>query len=73
MQGLELFSVVALLRDLPEHGLSRGQVGTVIDVHSPSAAEVEFVDSHGHTYGLLALRAEDLMQLHHQPLPLVAA
>jgi len=28
---LDLHKMVALLRDLPEHGLVRGQVGTVVD------------------------------------------
>jgi len=73
MPKLELFSTVALLRDLPEHGLLRGQVGAVVEVYSPTDVEVEFVDSDGYTYGLLTLRAEDLILLHHQPLTQVAA
>ncbi|TAF87779.1 MAG: DUF4926 domain-containing protein [Oscillatoriales cyanobacterium] len=28
---MKLLDVVALLEDLPEHGLYRGQVGTVVD------------------------------------------
>src|SRR5579871_2753626 len=47
MDELELLSEVAVLRDLPEHGLVRGQVGTVVAVLSPEAAEVEFVDDEG--------------------------
>ena len=67
MTNFELFTVVALLRDLPEKGLLRGQVGTVVDTHSPTAAEVEFVDDEGRTYALTTLRTADLMELHHQP------
>jgi hypothetical protein len=73
MPNLELFSVVALLRDIPEQGLSRGQVGTIVEIYSPSDAEVEFVDSEGQTYGLTTLRADDLIRLHHQPLAQFAA
>jgi hypothetical protein len=73
MAPLELLSVVALLRDVPEYGLSRGQVGTVVELYSPSDAEVEFVDSEGQTYALTTLSVEDLIRLHHQPLTQVAA
>ncbi len=68
MPNLELLSVVALLRDVPEHGLIRGQVGTIVELHSLSVAEVEFSDTEGRTYALAALHAEELMRLHHQPL-----
>jgi hypothetical protein len=73
MQNLELFASVALLRDLSEHGLRRGQVGTVVELYSPTDAEIEFVDSNGRTYGLLTLPAEDLIRLHHPPLSQIAA
>jgi hypothetical protein len=62
---MELFAEVALLRDVPEEHLKRGQVGTVVDVHSPEAVEVEFVDRDGQTYALVALDVRDLLQLSH--------
>ena len=31
MEGLELLSVVALTKDLPERRLRRGQVGTIVE------------------------------------------
>ncbi len=31
MNELDMHALVALLRDFPEHGLVRGQVGTVVD------------------------------------------
>ena len=73
MQTLELFSVVALLRDMPEHRLLRGQVSTVVEVYSPFEAEVEFADNEGHTYGLTMLRSDDLIRLHHNPADQIAA
>ena len=58
-----LLSVVALLVDLPERGLVRGQVGTVVEMLAPGVFEVEFSDDDGRTYASLALRADQLMQL----------
>jgi hypothetical protein len=72
MPDLELLSEVALLADMPEHGLVRGQVGTVVELLSPSVAEVEFCDDQGHTYALAALRFEELIRLRHPPIERVA-
>ena len=58
--------VVALLADLPEHGLVRGQVGTVVEILD-GAYEVEFSDDNGKTYAELALKANQLLLLHHRP------
>jgi hypothetical protein len=68
MADLELLSVVALMRDLPEAGLARGQVGTIVEVLGPQVFEVEFSDDGGRTYASLALRSNDLLRLHHEPL-----
>jgi hypothetical protein len=67
MAEIELHSVVALLEDLPEQGLVRGQVGTVVEVWVPGVYEVEFSDDDGRTYALVSLKAEQLMRLHHEP------
>ncbi|MDQ6693067.1 MAG: DUF4926 domain-containing protein [Chloroflexota bacterium] len=61
------FDIVALVEDLPEHGLSRGQVGTVVELLPPDACEVEFSDNEGRTYAEMALRGEQLMVLHYHP------
>ena len=60
------FDVVALLQDLPEKGLLRGQDGTVVELLSPDVFEVEFCDNQGKTYASLALRADQLLVLHHE-------
>jgi hypothetical protein len=65
---LELLSVVALLADLPEHGLIRGQVGTVVERLAPGVYEVEFSDDAGRTYASLAVPGEQLLVLHHEPI-----
>jgi len=65
--NLQLLDVVALAGDRPEHGLWRGQVGTVVELLASRAFEGEFVDNQGHTYAMIALRAEQLVLLHFEP------
>jgi hypothetical protein len=67
MRELKLLSVVALLEDGADHGLLRGQVGTVVERLAPSVYEVEFSDDGGRTYASLSLRADQLLPLHHEP------
>jgi hypothetical protein len=62
-----LLDVVALIEDIPERGLSRGQVGTVVEELAPDVFEVEFSDNQGRTYDILALRADQLMVLRYEP------
>ncbi|HIG75820.1 MAG TPA: DUF4926 domain-containing protein [Bacteroidetes bacterium] len=62
-----LFDVVALTEDLPTHGLSRGQVGTVVEKYEGGAMEVEFSDGSGRTYALLALRPDQVLVLRFAP------
>ena len=64
---IKLLDVVALTEDLPERGLSRGQVGTIVESLTPDVFEVEFSDDEGRTYATLALRADQLMVLHYRP------
>jgi hypothetical protein len=65
--NIRLLDVVALTADLPERGLLRGQVGTVVEALAPGVFEVEFSDDRGHTYAQVALRDSKLMVLHYQP------
>ena len=67
MAEIDMLSVVALLEDLPEHGLVRGQVGTVVERWTPGVYEVEFCDDNGRAYAMVALTADQLIQLHHEP------
>ena len=64
---IHLLDVVALTEDIPDRGLLRGQVGTVVESLGPGAFEVEFVDNEGRTYATLPLRASQLLVLHYQP------
>lgn len=51
---------VVLLRDLPEHGLKRGDIGAVVMVYSAAHVEVEFVLPTGRTQALVILGTDDL-------------
>ncbi|MEO6860889.1 MAG: DUF4926 domain-containing protein [Microcoleus sp.] len=65
---IKLLDVVALLEDLPEQGLYRGQVGRVVDEYDAEFVEVEFSHLQGCAYALEALSKSQLMILHHSPL-----
>ena len=65
---IQLLDVVALTTDIPEYGLYRGQVGTVVDILADGQAfEVEFCDREGHTYESVGLRPDQLMVLCFEP------
>ena len=64
---IQPFNVVALTEELPQRGLVRGQVGTVVEVLARGVFEVEFSDDSGKTYATLALRADQLLVLHYEP------
>jgi hypothetical protein len=66
MTDIKMLAVVALLEDIPERGLVRGQVGTVVEKLAPGVFEVEFSDNEGRTYASLALQARQLLVLHHE-------
>lgn len=65
--GVDILDVVALTEDLPERGLYRGQVGTVVEILEPGVFEVEFSDEDGCAYASVALKAEQLLVLHYEP------
>ncbi len=62
----KLFDVVALLENVPEHSLIRGQVGTVVENLAPGVFEIEFSDNEGRTYASAALKSSNLLVLHHK-------
>lgn len=54
---------VALLKNLPEKELFRGDVGVIVAVLSDRVAEVEFTDSAGKTRIVTPLEFENLIRL----------
>ncbi len=63
MSDVELLDTVALLRDLPEFGLVRGQVGAVMDDAGGDCVLVEFADFEGRSVSLPTIRRADLLRL----------
>lgn len=59
MRFKELQTVV-LDRDLPEHGLRKGDLGAVVQVYEPDGLEVEFVSASGRTEALVTLKERDV-------------
>jgi hypothetical protein len=52
---------VILTRDLPQHGLKRGDIGAVVMVHGAGEAfDVEFVSMDGQTIALETLQPADI-------------
>jgi hypothetical protein len=64
--SIKLLDTVALLDDLPERRLKRGEVGTVVEILAHNVYEVEFCDDDGQTYAELALRRDQLIPLHNR-------
>ena len=67
MKLIPILAVVALLEDLPDRGLTRGQIGTVVEHlerDSEQALLVEFSDEQGRTYAIIDLRPDQLVVLH---------
>jgi hypothetical protein len=69
---MELLSVVAILKDVPEKGILRGQVGTLVESLAPAIWLVEFSDTMGRTCALIEVREEEMIALHYEPLQQVA-
>ncbi len=66
---MKLLDVIALIKNLHEKHLYKGQVGTIVETYEPDVFEVEFVDLQGKTYAVETLNASQVMQLYYQPLP----
>jgi len=62
-----LLDAVALLADVPAHRLSRGQVGTVVELLDETTSLVEFSDEQGRAYALAPCPRADLLTLHYIP------
>jgi hypothetical protein len=64
MVNYKILDVVALLRDIPEKKLIKGQVGTIVEQLDDNFFDVEFVNKHGETTALEPLKGTDLFLLH---------
>jgi hypothetical protein len=67
MNQIALLSPVALIEDVPSQGLTKGQIGTVVELlqhDGEQALLVEFSDETGQTYAMADLKPEQLLALH---------
>ncbi len=55
-----VLDTVVLDRDIPEHGLRRGDLGAVVEMYDPDGLEVEFVTASGRTAALVTLTTRDV-------------
>lgn len=55
-----VLDTVVLDKDLPEHGLRKGDLGAVVEVYKPVGLEVEFLTASGRTEALMTLAARDV-------------
>jgi hypothetical protein len=62
-----ILDVVALLTDLPEQQLARGQVGTIVEQLDDKTLLVEFSDDQGRAYAVTPCPRADLLVLHYVP------
>jgi len=63
MEAIKELDTVAVLKDIPEKNLLRGNVGIVIADVSNTKAEVEFIDKNGKITSLVTLNKKDLLRL----------
>lgn len=69
MEKLNELTAVALLKDLPESELRKGDVGTVVLELSDKMVEVEFVNKDGTTHSITVVPVEALIKLNMDPKP----
>jgi len=65
MSQVKLLDTVALLKDLPEYGLVKGQIGVAVEELAPKVFEVAFANIQGETLAMLPLQTEFLMVLYY--------
>jgi hypothetical protein len=67
MMEFRTLDVVVLGRDLPTHGLRKGDLGAVVYVYPPDGLEVEFVTAAGKTKAVVTLSETDVREVLSDP------
>jgi hypothetical protein len=65
-EGLKLLDVVALLKNIPDKKLLKGQVGTIVEFLKQDYFEVEFCNKKGETLYTIPLHTHDLLLLRYE-------
>lgn len=58
--SIKLLDTIVLEKDLPDHGLKRGDIGAIVELYEPDGVEVEFVKGSGKTQALITLKKTDV-------------
>lgn len=66
---MKILNTVALTQNLPELGLYKGQVGTIIEIYKLTVFEVEFVDRNGKTYAVETVNTNQVIRIYYASLP----
>lgn len=59
----EILEVVVLEKDLSDHGLKKGDLGTIVEMYAPDGLEVEFAAADGKTQALLTLTTDEVRKV----------
>ncbi|MCA1840932.1 MAG: DUF4926 domain-containing protein [Actinomycetota bacterium] len=59
----DLLESVVLVRDLPEHGLKKGDLGAVVELYPSDGLEVEFVRASGRTQVVVTVQSQDVRKV----------
>lgn len=65
--SIPMLATVAVVVDVPDENLTRGQIGTVVEhleAEGDVAELVEFADADGQAYAIVPLKPEQLLVLH---------
>ena len=67
---IQELDIIIPVKDFPDQGLVKGDMGAVVMVHDGGKAfEVEFVTLAGETLGVLTLTADDVRPISSQDVP----
>ena len=57
---MKVLDTVILVKELPDLGLHRGDIGAIVEMYEPDGLEVEFVTASGRTQALVTLKKSDV-------------
>lgn len=69
--SFKLLDVVVIARDLPEHGLREGDLGTIVELYEDEGVEVEVLDGQGDTIAVVSLPVGDVRAMQATDVPSV--
>ena len=52
--------IIALTKNIPEHGFCKGDIGTVVACYADNGVEVEFTTAEGDTISVVTLTTDDI-------------